>query len=385
MNLRILRVESKRDLKRFIRFGNDFYKDSPYAIPALESDELAGFTLKGNPALEFCETVQFLAIEQSEEAPAKERIVGRICGMVNKRANERWNRKTVRFGWVDFVDNEEVSRMLLDAVKAWGQSLGMTEIQGPLGFTDMDKEGCLIEGFEEVGTMATIYNYPYYQKHFEAYGLEKEADWIELRLKVPEAVPEAYTRVADVVKRRYGLRSRKIRGHQEVKKTDIGLRIFQLINESYTDLFGFVPMTEAQMQHYAKIYLPILDLDLVCLVERESDSKLIAVGISMASMSEALQKSRGRLWPLGWWHLLKALRWKQSKCVDMLLVGVDREYQKKGVNSILFADLLPIYIAKGFKWAESNPELESNANVQAQWKYVEHRQHKRRRCFIGKI
>jgi GNAT superfamily N-acetyltransferase len=370
----IKQVKTRAELKKFIRFNYEMYKDNPYSVPDLYEDMLNTFSTDKNPAFEFCEADYFLAYQG-------DKIVGRVAAIINRRANETWNKKAVRFGWIDFIDDPEVSKALIDTVKAWGKERGMTTLEGPLGFTDMDAEGMLIEGFDQLSTMATIYNYPYYPKHMEALGLVKATDWVELKLKVPEKLPDGYARVADIVKRRYNLRVRKLHSVKEIKRTGIGYTIFDLINEAYAPLYGYSKMTKGQIDQYVNEYLPILDLEMVTLIEQADTGELVAVGISMGSMSTALQRAHGKLWPLGWWHLLKALKLKHAPILDLLLIGVKREYQGKGVNALLFADLIPIYIRKGYKWGETNPELEGNEKVQAQWKFLDGQIHKRRRCF----
>ncbi len=370
----IKQVKTRAELKKFIRLNYEMYKDNPYSVPDLYEDMLNTFSTDKNPAFEFCEADYFLAYQG-------DKIVGRVAAIINRRANETWNKKAVRFGWIDFIDDPEVSKALIDTVKAWGKERGMTTLEGPLGFTDMDAEGMLIEGFDQLSTMATIYNYPYYPKHMEALGLVKATDWVELKLKVPEKLPDGYARVADIVKRRYNLRVRKLHSVKEIKRTGIGYTIFDLINEAYAPLYGYSKMTKGQIDQYVNEYLPILDLEMVTLIEQADTGELVAVGISMGSMSRALQRAHGKLWPLGWWHLLKALKLKHAPILDLLLIGVKREYQGKGVNALLFADLIPIYIRKGYKWGETNPELEGNEKVQAQWKFLDGQIHKRRRCF----
>lgn len=370
----IKQVKTRAELKKFIRLNYEMYKDNPYSVPDLYEDMLNTFSTDKNPAFEFCEADYFLAYQG-------DKIVGRVAAIINRRANETWNKKAVRFGWIDFIDDPEVSKALIDTVKAWGKERGMTTLEGPLGFTDMDAEGMLIEGFDQLSTMATIYNYPYYPKHMEALGLVKATDWVELKLKVPEKLPDGYARVADIVKRRYNLRVRKLHSVKEIKRTGIGYTIFDLINEAYAPLYGYSKMTKSQIDQYVNEYLPILDLEMVTLIEQADTGELVAVGISMGSMSRALQRAHGKLWPLGWWHLLKALKLKHAPILDLLLIGVKREYQGKGVNALLFADLIPIYIRKGYKWGETNPELEGNEKVQAQWKFLDGQIHKRRRCF----
>ena len=373
MAIEIKQVTTRRELKRFIRLNYEMYKDNAFAVPDLYEDMLKTFSRDKNPAFEFCEADYFLAYKEG-------RLVGRVAAIINRRANATWQKQTVRFGWIDFVDDEDVSRALIDTVAAWGRERGMTEMEGPLGFTDMDAEGMLTEGFDQLSTMATIYNYPYYPQHMERLGLTKAMDWIEMKLMVPPQVPDKYVRIAEIVKQKYNLHVRKLKSVREIKRTGIGQRIFDLINESYAPLFGYSQMTQAQIAQYVKEYLPILDLSLVTLIENERD-ELVGVGISMASLSTALQRAKGKMFPLGWWHLAKALYWKKPPIVDLLLVAVKPEYQNKGVNALLFTDLIPQYIRHKFVWAETNPELEVNDKVQSQWQYLENYLHKRRRCY----
>ncbi len=370
----IKQVETKKELKRFIRFNYELYKDNPYSVPDLYEDMLNTFSEK-NAAMEFCEAAYFLAYREDGT------LVGRVAAIINRKANEQWGLKTVRFGWIDFVDDEEVSEALLRKVEEWGRERGMTQIEGPLGFTDMDAEGMLIEGFEELSTMATIYNFPYYQWHVERLGFEKAADWVELLMTVPKetGMPERLSRIAEIVMKKYDLRIKKYTSSKKIAR-DYGQEIFRVINEAFRPLFGYSELSQKQIDQYIKMYLPVLDLKLVSLIT-EANGRLVAVGISMPSMSRALQKAKGKLMPFGWWHLLKALKLKKPKTLDLMLVGVLPEYQGKGVNAILFYDLLPIYISEGYDYVETNPELELNDKVQQQWIYFERRQHKRRRCY----
>jgi GNAT superfamily N-acetyltransferase len=377
MSVEIKKVTTKSELKRFIRFNYEFYKDNPYSVPDLYDDMLNTFSPKKNAAFEFCEADYFLALRDGK-------IVGRVAAIINRRANETWNRKTVRFGWIDFIDDMEVSTALIDTVKQWGKERGMTEIEGPLGFTDMDAEGMLVEGFDQLSTMATIYNYPYYPQHMERLGLSKSADWVEMKIYVPDAIPEKHRRISEIIARRYNLHIRKLKSKKEVRQSGVAHDIFRLINDAYTPLFGYSRMTERQIDQYVKMYVPVLDLRMVSIVENEQN-EIVAVGISMASLSRALQKAKGRLLPFGWYHLLKALMWKRPKVLDLLLVAVRPDYQGKGVNALLFTDLIPVYKELGFEYAESNPELEMNEKVQNQWQYFKTEQHKRRRCFKADI
>ena len=377
MSVEIKRVTTRSDLKRFIRFNYEFYKDNKYSVPDLYDDMLHTFSPKRNAAFEFCEADYFLAYREGK-------IVGRVAAIINHRANEQWDKKTVRFGWIDFIDDQEVSRALIETVKQWGKERGMDTIEGPLGFTDMDAEGMLIEGFDQLSTMATIYNYPYYPVHMERLGLEKSADWVEMKIFVPDEIPEKHKRISDIIARKYNLHIRKLTSKKEVRESGIGHQIFRLINEAYAPLFNFSRMTERQIDQYVNMYVPVLDLRMVSIVENEQN-EIVAVGISMASLSEALQKAKGRLFPFGWYYLLKALLWKRPKMLDLLLVGVRPDYQNKGVNALLFTDLIPVYQQLGFEYAESNPELELNEKVQNQWQYFKTEQHKRRRCYKAAI
>lgn len=372
MSVYVHPIATNRDqISQYVQFPIDLYRDNPYYVPPLVADQIATLTPESNPAFDFCEAQSFMAWRNGEP-------VGTITAIINRAANEKTGKKEMRFGFMDFIDDTETVDALFDAVAQWGRQRGMTEMVGPVGFTDMDPEGMLIEGFEETGTMATIYNYPYYRTHMERMGFEKDADWVEFRMTVPDAVPEKYSRIAEIVARKYNLRVLKFTSRKKIKQ-QYGQAIFELVNEAYADLYGFVPLTQRQIDHYISIYIGVLRLDDVALVVDEND-KLVALGISMPSMSKALQKSRGKMLPFGWWHLLQAIKGK-TDVVDLLLVAVKPEYLSKGVNALIFNDLIPRYIANGYKYAESNVELEDNENVQKQWEYFERRQHRRRRAW----
>lgn len=368
-------IPLKKYLKEYVHFGIDLYKNNPYFVPPLIFDEIDSLLPDKNPAFDFCRAQSFMAWRDGK-------IVGRITGIINNAVNEKTGRKTLRFSLVDFIDDDEVVDALFRAVTIWGHNRGMEEIVGPMGFTDMDKEGMLIEGFDEMGTYATIYNYPYYPKHMERLGFTKEVDWIEYRMTVPDSIPDKYMRVADIVARKFELRVYDIKSRKDVKEK-YGRAIFDLINDTYKDLYGFVPLTNRQIEYYIDMYLGILRLEDVCLIIDKND-KLVGVGISMPSLSKALRASGGKLFPTGWYSLWKAIRGK-TDVVDLMLVGVAPEYQNKGVNALLFANLIPSYIANGYKFAESNVELENNSSVQKQWELFERRQHRRRRAWIKKI
>ena len=376
MAITIKKVETSKELKQFIRFNYEMYKDNPYSVPDLYDDMLNTFSRKKNAAFEFCEADYFLAYKDGK-------LVGRVAAIMNNRANETWNKKEVRFGWIDFIDDAEVSDALLKTVEAWGKERGATEIVGPLGFTDFDAEGMLVEGFDQLSTMATIYNYPYYPEHMVKHGYEKDADWVEFKIYIPDAIPDKHKRISEIIMRKYGLKIVKCTSTKDINK--YGQAIFDLMNEAYSQLYGYSALSPRQIQQYIKMFLPILDIRMVTLVV-DSEDQVIAAGISMPSLSEALQKGKGRLLPFGWYHLLKVIFLKKyPKVLDLLLVAVKPEYQNKGVNALLFYDLIPVYQKIGFEYAESNPELELNDKVQAQWEYFKTEQHKRRRCFKKEI
>ena len=346
-SIQIKRVETKKDLKRFIEFHYDLYKGNPYDVPNLYSDEVNTLSKNKNAAFDFCEAEYYLALKEGK-------IVGRVAAIINHKAKK----KDVRFGWIDFIDDIEVSRALFEAVEEYGRKKGMDDIVGPLGFTDMDPEGMLTWGFDKLGTMATIYNYEYYPQHMEKLGgWEKDNDYVEYYLVVPEKSPEKYTKIAEMVEKRYNL--------------------------TYSDLYGFSELTDRQIDQYVKMYFPLADLNLVTVIEDgNKDNQLAGLGITIPSLSHALQKCRrGRLFPFGWWHLLRAIKFHKTDGVDLLLMGFLPEYRSKGANALLFADLIPRYVNYGFKWGETQVEMESNEGVQSQWGPLDPINHKKRRCY----
>jgi len=377
MAITIKKVSTRRELEKFIRFNYWLYKENPYSVPDLFDGMLNTFNKKKNAAFEFCEADYFLALRDGE-------IVGRVAAIINHKANRTWNKKDVRFGWIDFIDDAEVSEALMRTVEQWGKERGMTHIQGPLGFTDFDAEGMLIEGFDQLSTMSTTYNYPYYSTHIERMGFEKDADWVEYKIYIPDDIPDKHKRISELIQRKYNLNVVKCTSARTLAKK-YGQAIFELMNEAYRPLYGYSALSQRQIDQYIRMYLPIIDLRMVTLIT-DADDRLIAVGLSMPSLSKALQKSNGRLLPLGWYYLGKTIFLKRyPKILDLLLVAVKPEYQNKGVNALLFSDLIPVYRKLGFEYAESNPELEMNGKVQAQWEYFKTEQHKRRRCFVKEI
>lgn len=374
--LQVLEIQpTKKKLREFAQFQIDLYDGNPYYVPNLISDDIKTLSPSINPAFEFCEAVSYMAYRNGKP-------VGRITGIINRQVNKSTGEQAVRFSFFDFVDDPEVSAALLEEVENWGRRKGMKKIIGPLSFTDMDREGMLVEGFEELSTMATNYNYPYYAEHMERHGYKKESDWVEFLLEVPDKVPERYMRIADIAKQKFNLRVLKYTSRKRVKR-EYGHALFHLINDAYKDLYEYSQLSERQIEYYIDQYLDLLNLDLLSLIV-DNKGKLIGVGIALPSMSRALQKSKGKMFPVGWYHLLKGLKGKNDR-VDLLLVAVHPNYQNKGINALLFQDLLPYFIANGYKYAETNPEMETNAKVQSQWGYFNPRQHRRRRSFSKKL
>ncbi len=375
--IEIRKVETKKELARFIDVHYDLYKENKYDAPNLFLDEMNTLSKDRNAAFEFCEADYFIAYKDGK-------AVGRVAAIINNRANERWERKDVRFGWIDFIDDIEVSKALLKTVEDWGRERGMTQIVGPLGFTDMDPEGMLTYGFDQLGTMTTPYNYPYYPEHIEKLGgWEKDNDYVECKLPIPAEVPDRYAKISKMIQSRYGLRIKKIKNRKEVYEGGYGQKIFEVINTCYKDLYGYSELTQRQIDQYVDMYLSFVDYNIVTLIEDSTcDNKLVGIGITIPSLTRALQKCRrGRLFPFGWWHILMALKFHKTKVVDCLLVGILPEYRKKGANALLFADLIPRYVKYGWEWGETQVEMETNHAVQSQWSELDVTVHKRRRCY----
>lgn len=377
MSITVREISGRRELRKFVQFNIDLYKGNPYKVPPLVSDEIATFTPSKNPAFEFCDAVQFMAYDGKKP-------VGRIAGIINHNLNTKTGKKEARFGFVDFIDDPQVSDALFDTVEEWARGKGMEHLTGPLGFTDMDPEGLLVEGYDQVGTMATIYNYPYYVDHILRRGFTAESEWVEFHCVVPPVMSEKHLRIAEIVRKKYRLRS-VIKDYKSIKKLarDYGRQLFELINLAYKDLYGYATLTPRQIEHYVKMYIPIVRLKHISVIVDEHDN-VVGVGIVMPSMTRALQKSHGRFFPFGFIHLLKALKGKNDT-IDLLLVAIHPDYQNLGANAILFEDILPHFIADGVKYVETNPELLTNNKVQQQWQYFEHHLNKRRRAYTKRI
>lgn len=377
MAIEIKKVQTKKDLKTFIEFHYDLYAGNEYDVPNLFSDDMNTLRKDKNAAFDFCEAEYFLAYKDGK-------LAGRVAAIINHRANEKWQTKSVRFGWIDFIDDIVVSGALFKAVEDYGKAHGMEQMIGPLGFTDFDPEGMLTFGFDELGTMATIYNYPYYPEHMEKLqGFVKDNDYVEFKIFVPEEVPEKMRKISEMIMKRYNLHIRTLT-KKEIFEGGMGKKIFGLINDTFKDLYGFSELSEKQIDQYVNMYLPLADLNLIPVVEdwTTDEHKLVGVGITIPSLSRALQKCRrGRLLPFGWWHVLRSLKMHKTNIVDLEMIGVLPEYRSKGVNALMFYHLIPWYNRYGIEWGESQVEMETNENVQSQWSYFNTVNHKRRRCY----
>ena len=369
----IREVKSRSELKQFIQFYYDLYRGCDCAVPFLYFDEMATLRSDKNPSFECCEAQYFLAYKDGK-------IVGRVAAIINRRANERWNCHQVRFGWFDFIDDLEVSTALLKAVEDWGRERGMVEMAGPLGFIDTDREGMLVEGFDQLASMYVNYNYPYYPRHIEQMsGFKKDNDYVECKVKVPEIVPEKFVKVTDMVRRRYGLKVHKFTRHELIEE-GYGRKVFDLLNATYADLYGFSQLSDRQIDKLVNDYIKIADLNLVTAIM--DAEKMVGFGITFPSFSRALQKTRdGRLFPFGWWHVLKILKWHKTPIVDLRLIGVLPEYRTKGANALIFNDLIPYFQQYNFEYAETGPMMETNEGVLSQWQYLEATVHRRHRCY----
>lgn len=378
-DIQVVEVTTSKQRKAFVDFFYDLYRDSPYAVPYLYLAEKLTLKPGSNPAFEFCEAQCFLAYNDGK-------VVGRVAAIINHRANDYWKREMARFGWFDFVDDPKVSEALLLAVEKWGKGKGMTEIAGPFGFEDMDREGMLVDGFDELSSMYVNYNYPYYPKHMDRLGYRKDNDYVEYRIKVPEVTPEKFARTAKLIKTRYHLEERKF-SHREMTKGGKARELFNILNITYGNLYGYSQLSTEQIDTITNNYIKLADLNLVtCVVDTEKDDKMVGFGVSFPSSSEALRHTRnGHLLPFGWWHLLKVMKWHKTPTVDLLLIGVLPEYRVKGANAIIFNDLISWYRRYGFKYAVTGPQMETNKGVLSQWQYLESEEIRRHRIYVKDI
>ncbi|CAN5711814.1 GNAT family N-acetyltransferase [soil metagenome] len=370
MSITIREVKDKKQLKTFIDFPNRLYRDNKCYIPLLQFDEMSTLSRDKNPAFEYCEARYWLALKD-------DKVVGRIAAILNNAYLEKWKNNYIRFGWIDFENDEQIVKALIGEVEKWAKEKGMSAVHGPMGFTDLDHEGMLVEGFDQLGTLGASYNYPYYPQLIERLGYNKDADWIEYRIKVPETIPENLEKIASIVKKRYNLELVQAKKAKEI--LPYASQIFELVNSAYSELYGVIPLTDKQIKYYTKQYFSFIRPDFVPLVV-DKNKRLIAFGVTMPSLSIALQKAKGKLFPFGFIHILKAI--KRNDMADLYLVAIDKEYQGKGVNAILMYEMNKSYIKNGIKYVESNPELEDNKKVQSLWDHFDAVQHKRRRCYI---
>lgn len=368
----IRKVQGHQQMDDFIHVVYGIYQHSPQFVPDLESDVRMLFDRKKNPGLEFSDVQAFVAYQNDQP-------VGRIVGIVNYKANKKWNAQNVRFSMIEFIDDLTVSKALLDAVAAWGKSKGMDRMQGPLGITDFDKEGMLVEDFDMMGSMNTIYNPDYYPRHMEAWGMQKETDWLQVRIDIPKEIPARYSRVAQYAREQIGLRVKKLT-NRDILRGGYAEKVFDLLNQSYAPIFGFSELSKAQADSFVGKYLYLIDKQLIPVIVNEQE-EVVGAAITMGCLSQAMQKANGRLWPTGWYHLLRALKWKREDHAEMLLIAVRPDYQGLGVNAMFFDDLIPIYNKYGFKWAETGPQLEDNVRELSQWKPLHPQFVKRRRCY----
>ena len=371
--IEIKQVSNRKELTQFVQFYYDLYRGNNYAVPYLFSEEMNTLRSDRNPSFECCDARYFMAFRNGH-------LVGRVAAIINHRANECWQRRQIRFGWFDFIDDLEVSKALLQAVEDWGRKEGMTELAGPLGFIDTDREGMLVEGFDQLSTMYINYNHPYYPKHMEQMkGFEKANDWVEMKVRVPEVVPEKFSKITEMVRKRYGLRVHKFT-RKELIDQGYGRQLFDLLNTTYKDLYGFSQLSDRQIDKLVNDYIKIADLNLVTAIM--DGEKMVGFGITFPSFSHAMQKTRdGHFLPFGWWHMLKVLKWHKTPIVDLLLIGVLPEYRSKGANALIFDDLIRWFQRYHFQWAETGPQMESNEGVLSQWQYLEATQHRRHRCY----
>ena len=373
MSLIIKEISTKKEIKEFVKFPDILYSGNKFYIPAIHTKEVQTLSFDKNPAFEFCRAKYWVAIKDGE-------IVGRIAGIINSKYNEKHNIKYARFGWLDFIEDVEVVILLLHTVEKWAVNENMNTIHGPVGFSSFDASGVLIEGFNEMPTSFAHYNFPYYQKLIEKSGYKKDIDWIEYNVKVPKSVPEKFTKGAELAKKRYKLSSAKLKKKKDILKYSDDL--FRLLNTEYKDLYAFTELTKRQIEELKKQFISILKPEYVSIILNATD-EVIAFGITIPSLSKAQQKAKGKLYPFGFIRIMHALR--KNDTVDSVLIAVQKDYQNKGINGIIFNDIIHEFIKNGITNLESTRELENNIKVNNLWNKFEYRQHKRTRCYIKKL
>jgi len=370
MTIDLKEVQTKSDMRKFIDFPVKLYRNNPYYVPAMKNDELKTLSSTSNPAFEFCKARYWLAYKDNK-------IAGRVAAIVNQHHIDKWKQPYMRFGWLDFVDDYEVSKALIKAVEDWARELGLDAVHGPLGFTNLDREGMLVEGFNELATLATSYNYPYYPKHVEQLGYRKDIDYVEFEITIPSEANQKVSRIAEIALKRNNLTLFVPKTKQDL--LPFARECLALMNDEYSHIYGTISLTEKQIDAYVDQYFGLIDPEFTSVVVNQ-ENKLVAFGITMPSLSKAMQKCGGKLFPFGWYYILRDLR--KNDRADLLLVAVSRAYQGLGVNAVLMDQISKFFIQRGIRLAESNPEMETNLNVQSQWQFFDSRQHKRRRCYI---
>jgi len=373
MPIEIKEVSNINELKKFIRFQNHLYRTNANYVPTFEFDELNTLLKTKNPAFDFCESKYWLAYKDGK-------LAGRIAGIISHAFIKKWGKKYARFGWVDFIDDYQVAEALFKTLENWAKENGLEAIHGPLGFTDLDKEGLMIEGFNELGSIATIYNHAYYPEYFERFGLAKDVDWVQYEIDVPQVIPERIADFAKVIEKKYQLRPLKVKNSKQL--LPYAVKMFNLLNITYEKLYGVVPLNDKQIKAYTDQYFGFIRHEFVAFVLDANDD-VAAFAITIPSLSKAVQKSKGKLFPFGFYHILKAL--KKNDTLDLFLIGINPIYHGKGVNAIIFNELCNACIHSGITKAIAFPQLEDNKKVNALWKYFTGRQHIRRRCYVKTI
>ncbi len=370
-SIKVIKVQSKKEMKMFISFPHTLYQKYDNYVPDLDSDVEGFFNPKKNRNLAYADVQPFLAMRDGE-------VVGRIAGVVSHKSNSTWNKRIVRFTYIEFIDDLDVSKALLDTVAEWGKSFGMNEIQGPMGIIDFDKEGMLIEDFDLPGCFMEFWNPPYYKSHMEQLGFKKGADWLQIRFEVPEQIPPRFQRVADYSKQEFGVHV--VRKTKKEITQVYSHKIFKLLNESFAQLYGFAPFSEEQADEVLARFLPFLDMDMVPIVE-DNKGELVGIAVTCRDFSDGIKKTHGKLLPFGWLHLLKAIKLGKQDKAQLMIIGIRPDMQGMGVNATIFAHLIPVYHKLGIKWCETNPQLDTNVRELSQWKPLNPKTVKRRRCW----
>ena len=370
MDIEIKEIHTRKELKQFVDFPHHLYAGNDYWVPTMRKSELDTLDRDVNPAFAYCDTRYWLAMREGE-------VVGRIAGIINRRHHEVWGQPYMRFGWLDMVDDPQVTLSLLEKVEGWAGDENLAAVHGPLGFTNLDHNGVLVEGFEELATMAAGYNYPYYMDHMQAAAYAKDVDYVEFQMPMIEALPDRIVKLAAIVQKRYDLHFLEVSNKKEL--IPYARELFSLLGAEYKHLYGVVPLTDAQVEDYINQYFGFISPKFVPVI-LDKNEKMVAFGVVLPSLSRAMQKAKGRLFPFGFLHILQALRVNDR--MDLLLIAISKAYQGKGVNAMLMDRMFRVFLEMGIQYVEANPELESNIAVQAQWKHFKRRQHRRRRIYI---